>query len=185
MKWFLCLITKFEKTILMKTLKSLSLMLMFILSVLMVSAQKSANTNIDKITAAYLGVKNALAAGNGTAAGAKGKELFEALSAQPEKGLKPDQAKLLGNYLDKLKFDSRHISETTAVDHQREHFAELSKNMYAVLKGLKVNTSTLYVQYCPMKKAYWLSETSAIKNPYYNDEMTTCGSTKAILAPAK
>jgi hypothetical protein len=170
----------------MKTLKSLSLMLMFILSVLMVSAQKAANTNIDKITAAYLGVKNALAAGNGTAAGAKGKELFEALSAQPEKGLKPDQAKLLDSYLDKLKFDSRHISETTAVDHQREHFADLSKNMYTVLKGLKVNTSPLYMQYCPMKKAYWLSETAAIKNPYYNDKMmATCGSTKATLAPVK
>ena len=159
--------------------------MMLTLSVSLASAQKSANTNIDKITTAYLGVKNALAAGNGTAAESKSKELFDALSAQPDKGLNPDQQKLLAGYIDKLKFDSRHISETTTVDHQREHFASLSKNLYEVLKGLKMNTSTIYMDYCPMKKAYWLSETSVIKNPYYNNEMTTCGRVTATLAPAK
>ncbi len=169
----------------MKILKTLSI-IMLTLSVSLASAQKTANTNIDKITTAYLGVKNALAAGNGTAAESKSKELFEALSAQPDKGLKPDQQKLLAGYLDKLKFDSRHISETTVVDHQREHFASLSKNLYEVLKGLKMNTSTIYMDYCPMKKAYWLSETSAIKNPYYNDKMmTTCGRVASTLTPGK
>lgn len=159
---------------------------MLTLSISMASAQKSANTNIDKITTAYLGVKNALAAGNGTAAENKSKELFDALSTQPDKGLKPDQQKLLAGYLDKLKFDSRHISETTVIDHQREHFASLSKNLYEVLKGLKMNTSTIYMDYCPMKKAYWLSETPAIKNPYYNDKMmATCGRVAATLAPGK
>jgi hypothetical protein len=42
------------------------------------------------------------------------------------------------------------------------------------------------MQYCPMKKAYWLSDVSAIKNPYYNDKMmTTCGRVAATLPPAK
>ena len=171
----------------MKTLKTLSIILTLTLSVLLVSAKNTAPANaIDKITSAYLGVKNALSAGNGALAETKAKELLDALSADPAKGLKPDQQKLLNSYLDKLKFDSRHISETTAVDHQREHFASLSKNMYVVLKGLKMNNSTLYEQYCPMKKAYWLSETPSIKNPYYNDKMmATCGSTKETLTPRK
>ena len=106
--------------------------------------------------------------------------------AAPETGLKPDQQKLFNSYADKLKFDSRHISESTDVNHQREHFASLSKNWYEVLKGLKMNTSTVYMDYCPMKKAYWLSETSSIKNPYYNDKsMATCGKTAATLAAVK
>jgi hypothetical protein len=171
----------------MKFLKTISLVITLIFSVFLATAQKAAsNSTINKITTAYLGVKNALAAGNGTTAGAKAKELFATLSAQPDKGLKPDQQKLFDGYLDKLKFDSRHISETTAVDHQREHFASLSKNLYAVLKGLKMNTSTIYMEYCPMKKAYWLSESSAIKNPYYSDKMmSTCGRVAATLPPAK
>jgi uncharacterized protein DUF3347 len=170
----------------MKTLKIFSIALILTSSVLLASAQKSANTSIDKITAAYLGVKNALAAGDGTVAKNKGKELFAALSADPDKGLKPDQQKVFATYLDKLKFDSRHISETNAVDHQREHFANLSKNLYEALKGLKMNTSTIYLEYCPMKKAYWLSESSAIKNPYYNDKMmATCGRVAGTLPAGK
>jgi len=169
----------------MKTLKVISLMLVLAFSISLVKAATPAN-NIDKITSAYLGIKNALAAGNGTLAQAKGKELLDALSTDPGKGLNADQQKLLNSYLDKLKFDSRHISEVAKVDHQREHFESLSKNMYEVLKGLKMNTSTLYEQYCPMKKAYWLSESPTIKNPYYNDkEMATCGKTTATLGAVK
>jgi hypothetical protein len=166
----------------MKTIKQLSLILVMALSVSFVKA----SNNVDKITTAYLAVKNALAAGDGKTAQNKAKDLLAALSAPSDKSLKPDQQKLYDSYLEKLKFDSRHISETNVVDHQREHFASLSKNLYEVLKGLKMNTSTVYMDYCPMKKAYWLSETSAIKNPYYSDKMmTTCGSVKATLPAAK
>lgn len=169
----------------MKTLKIISLMLVLAFSISLVKANPPAN-NIDKITKAYLGLKNALIAGNGTLAQAKGKELLDALSTDATKGLNPDQQKLLNSYLDKLKFDSRHISEVPNVEHQREHFESLSKNMYDVLKGLKVNTSTLYQQYCPMKKAYWLSESADIKNPYYGSgEMETCGKTTATLNAVK
>ena len=165
----------------MKTLKTLSIILVLALSFSFAKAQN----NIDKITNAYFGVKNALAAGNGTETENKAKDLLTALSA-PETALKPDQQKIFNSYADKLKFDSRHISETTVVDHQREHFASLSKNLYEVLKGLKMNNSTVYEQYCPMKKAYWLSETATIKNPYYNDkEMATCGKVTATLNAAK
>jgi len=82
-------------------------------------------------------------------------------------------------------FDARHISSVNAVDHQREHFASLSNNMYELLKALKSNTATLYEQYCPMKKAYWLSESQQIKNPYFGSQMPTCGKVTATLAPAK
>jgi hypothetical protein len=111
-------------------------------------------------------------------------ELLAALSV-PVKGLQPAQQKLLGTYLDKLKFDSRHISETAAIDHQREHFESLSKNMYSLLSGLKLNSTTVYQQYCPMKKAAWLSESEDIRNPYYGDDMLDCGKVTATIKAAK
>jgi len=160
------------------------------LSILMLSssmyyaqAQQPANNAIDKITNAYLDVKNALFAGNGDLAEKDAKVLLAALSDNPDKGLSPEQRKQLNSYIDKLKFDSRHISEVNMVPHQREHFASLSKNLYGVLKALKMNTVTLYEQYCPMKKTYWISETTAIKNPYYGSEMPECGITKETLKP--
>jgi len=43
----------------------------------------------------------------------------------------------------------------------------------------------VYYQFCPMaidnKGAYWLSEESDIKNPYFGDAMLTCGETKETL----
>jgi hypothetical protein len=143
-----------------------------------------AQNNVNNITNSYFGLKNALAEGSGSAAENSAKTLLAALTA-PEK-LTPDQQKVFNTYIEKLKFDARHISEVNDIEHQREHFQSLSKNLYEVLKGLKMNTTTVYMDYCPMKKAYWLSETSAIKNPYYNDKsMATCGKTTATLAAVK
>ena len=158
-------------------MKKVILSLIVILSVLSVKAQ---DNNIDKISTAYIGVKNALLGSNATLAKSRSKELLAALST-PAKGLQPAQQKLVAAYLDKLKFDSRHISETTVIDLQREHFASLSKNIYSLLSGLKLNAATVYQQYCPMKKAYWLSESEDIRNPYYGDEMLECGKVTATL----
>jgi len=149
-------------------------------------AQKPASSNsINKITAGYLAVKNSLAADDAAAAARNAKELFNTLSSDPGKGLDPGRQKLLNNYLEKLKYDSRHISEVTVLFHQREHFASLSKNLFEVLKGLKMNAATVYEQYCPMKKAYWLSEAETIKNPYYGKKMPECGKVTATLAAIK
>lgn len=165
----------------MKTIKTISLSLLLVCAVLVTNAQ--ANTSVDKIAQAYLGLKNALVASDANAAKAKAAALLTVLSAPVDKSLKPDQQKLLAANLEKLKFDSRHISESPSIDHQREHFESLSKNMYTVLSGLKANSTVLYEQYCPMKKAYWISEKSAIENPYYGSTMPDCGEVKATLKP--
>jgi hypothetical protein len=164
----------------MKIIKTIVLSFLLVLAISFAKAQN----NINGITTAYFGLKNALANGSGVAAENSAKALLAALTA-PEK-LATDQQKIFDSYIDKLKFDTRHISEVSDIEHQREHFESLSKNLYEVLKGLKMNTATVYMDYCPMKKAYWLSETSAIKNPYYSDKsMATCGKTTATLAAVK
>ena len=169
----------------MKLLKALPL-LFLVFTMSLVQAQSGGSTNIDKLIDEYLVIKNALAAGDNAKASRNAKELFTLLSQQPDKGLNPAQKKLMAEHLAMLSFDSRHISESTAVDHQREHFASLSKNLYVVLKGVKRNTVTLYEQYCPMKKTYWISEAAKIKNPYYGpSSMSTCGNTKETLAAVK
>jgi hypothetical protein len=162
-------------------MKKIILSLVLMLSIIAARAQ---NVAIDKVTTSYIGVKNALVGSNATLAKTRSAELLAALSV-PVKGLQPAQQQLLATYLDKLKFDSRHISETTAIDHQREHFASLSKNMYSLLSGLKLNSTTVYQQYCPMKKAAWLSESEDIRNPYYGDDMLECGKVTATLKGAK
>jgi hypothetical protein len=77
-----------------------------------------------------------------------------------------------------LKEDAEHISGTKDVSHQRDHFMTLSKNMYTVLKKAKLD-APVYYQFCPMankgKGANWLSFENKVRNPYYGNQMLTCG----------
>ena len=71
--------------------------------------------------------------------------------------------------------DAGIISDSKDIKKQREVFANFSTNMYALAKSLKLVSQPVYYQYCPMKKAYWLSNDKVIKNPYYGNAMLTCG----------
>jgi len=168
----------------MKTIRSVFFTLALLIAFTQARAQDAtASAAINRILKAYYGVKNALAADDNDAARNQAKALFAAVNAVPADKLNPGQQKLWATYTDKLQFDSRHISESTALYHQREHFTSLSKNLYEVIKGMKLNTDIVYEQYCPMKKATWLSETTVIKNPYLGKQMADCGRTTAIINP--
>jgi len=169
----------------MKTRSILLTILLLIVVAGLMAQTPAVNTSINNLTTAYLDLKNALAADDGTAAQGKAKILKSQVEDVQVKDMSADRQTVWKNYVDKLDFDSRHISESTSIDHQREHFASLSKNMYAVVKAFKVNRTPIYWQYCPMKKASWLNEKQAIENPYYGKTMLDCGSVKETLKAVK
>ena len=138
---------------------------------------------VPNILPSYYGVKDALVAGDADAAAAKAGELLKAIdgvdmSKMPEK----DHTAFMA-IKDKLAFDARHISEKKEVGHQREHFASLSTNMMTLAKAVRLSEQPIYEDYCPMKKATWLTNDAAIKNPYYGSAMLTCGKVKTTLKP--
>jgi hypothetical protein len=169
----------------MKNIRLIVVTLLLLTAVIGAKAQATVSTSINNVTAAYLDVKDALVKDDGATAESKAKTLCDQISAVQTKDMSAKQQGVWKSYVDKLGFDSRHISETATIDHQREHFASLSKNMYAVLKAFPVNGNDLYMEYCPMKKASWLSDKSAIENPYYGKSMLTCGGVKETLKAAK
>jgi len=169
----------------MKIIKSILMLLLLLSAATYTRAQTSASSSINNVLSAYIELKNALAADDNTTAQAKAKALNADVAAIQTKDMAPKELSAWKNYADKLSFDSRHISETQSIDHQREHFASLSKNVYAVLKVFQVNNAPLYWQYCPMKKASWLSDKQAIENPYYGKSMLDCGSVKETFKSAK
>jgi len=169
----------------MKNIKLTSMLLLLLITVMNANAQTTLTSSVNDITVAYLNLKNALAKDDGALAESKAKILYDEINTVPTKDLPAKQQGVWKKYADKLSFDSRHISETTAIDHQREHFASLSKNLYEVLKALPVNSADLYWQYCPMKKANWLSDAQTIENPYYGKAMLSCGSVKETLKATK
>ncbi len=151
------------------------------------NADSTANVNpLSTVFTAYLDLKNALAKDDGAAASDAAKVLFKEIDKLPMDKLSKEQHTAWMKYMDKLSYDAEHIKGTTDIDHQREHFMSLSKNMYAVAKAFGTNTADLYYQYCPMandgKGAYWLSADQKISNPYLGKKMPSCGSTKETIS---
>lgn len=131
----------------------------------------------------YLDIKNSLAADNSKGANDAAKKFTADLKDVQLTAMDAKQKTTWQKYSEKLRYDGDHISESTAIDHQREHFGSLSANMYAVLKAFKTNDAVIYQQYCPMEKKSWLSESASIKNPYLGKKMADCGRTTETFKP--
>jgi len=139
------------------------------------------NTGISNLVKAYMGIKNALATDNSKTAGAEAKAFTEALKAVKVDAMDAVQKAAWTTHAEKLRFNGEHIGESTDIAHQREHFKTLSDEFYSLVKKTMANDVVLYRQYCPMKKAYWLSQSTVISNPYYGKEMDECGEVKETL----
>lgn len=144
--------------------------------VLIVASSVSAQEKVAAVNPlqAYYEVKDALISSNAGVAGTKATALINAIKANE----KTNASKVLR---DKILFDAEHIAESKDIEHQRDHFTSLSTDFYALVKAVKLNDKPVYYAYCPMKKSYWLSESEAIKNPYYGNKMLTCGKVAEVL----
>lgn len=137
-------------------------------------AQDSTKTQSSPLLTSYYNLKDALVSSNYTMAAASAESFVKALNDIDKETVKDEsRAALLS--------DAGAISQTKDLKVQREKFATLSTNMFALAKTVKLSTQPVYQQYCPMKKASWLSDNKAIKNPYYGSAMLTCGSVKETL----
>lgn len=121
-----------------------------------------------QILSLYYNIKDALIAGNAIAA-ASCAEAF--LKSANEAGTKS----ISESSINALIKDASAISKTKDLKEQRVRFADLSTNMFAAVKATKLTDQPVYQAYCPMQKALWLSNSRAIKNPYYGSAMLTCG----------
>lgn len=135
---------------------------------------------VDKVIEQYLHIKNALVTDNGKDAAIAGKALFLAINEIDKSLLYEQQKQAFADIEEDIKEHAEHIGENADnIEHQREHFDILSNDMYDLIKVFG-QSKVLYVDFCPMynnkKGAKWLSEYKTIKNPYYGNQMLSCGS---------
>jgi len=132
----------------------------------------------------YLDVKNALIDNNGSGAASASNKIAAAMKNFDKSLLSAEQKKVYDDIEDDIKEHAEHIGKNgDKVGHQREHFSMMSEAMYTLVKAFGAGI-TLYHDHCPMfndnKGAMWLSEIKNIRNPYYGEEMMTCGSVMEV-----
>lgn len=142
-------------------------------------------TSMKGLVDGYLQLKNSLAADDDAAAAKAGETMSAALAKVDASKFTADQKKIYDNNEEDLKEHADHISKNIGnIAHQREHFAEMSADMYELVKAFG-GGQPLYHERCPMyndnKGALWLSESATIKNPYMGAKMATCGNVEELI----
>ncbi|MEJ5050993.1 DUF3347 domain-containing protein [Chryseobacterium culicis] len=145
-------------------------------------SDQSQSFSIEPIVKNYLVLKNALVADNDQEAANAGKQLLTTLKNVDINNIPAEKQKEYKEIADNAKDNAEHIGDNAGkIDHQREHLASLSKDVSDLI-ALFGSSQKLYQDHCPMfndgKGAVWISETKAIKNPYYGNQMLSCGSVK-------
>lgn len=139
--------------------------LFFVIAILVVGFSANAQ-NTRTLVNNYTVVKDALTAGDSKGAAQAIAVFQKNVSAE-------------GNFDQKatLLKSADELAKAGTIDKQRVVFNDLSVALWDVIKHAEKLDVTTYYQYCPMKKAYWVSLTKEIKNPYYGAAMLSCGKT--------
>ncbi|MEH6770899.1 efflux RND transporter periplasmic adaptor subunit [Maribacter arcticus] len=132
--------------------------------------------NFNNVIKPYLKMKDAFVATDAKQVSAFAKMTSKAMKSADTKDLGKMEQSHINKTIDKL--DA--IGKSDNIKNQRAHFVILNENLVAIAMNIKGANPLLYVQKCPMannnKGAIWLSTEKDIKNPYYGDDMLTCGS---------
>jgi hypothetical protein len=151
------------------------------------NAQNAVTTNksLQELLSYYYELKNALTKDDAKGAAVSAAQFLNTAKSLDIKTLNALEQKTFTSVKDKLIYNADHISEVNELDHQRGHFEKLSDAMIQLAESVQLSQQPVYVDYCPMKKTYWLSSEKTIQNPYYGKQMINCGNETKILAPGK
>ena len=122
----------------------------------------------------YYELKNALVNSDPSAASRLASEFSALVKAVDMKGLSANEQAVFQSTRGKLINEANNVAAVKDLAQQRTAFQTLSDNMITLAKAGKP-VKPVYIDYCPMKKAYWLTDEQAIKNPYYGSTMLSCG----------
>jgi membrane fusion protein, copper/silver efflux system len=133
----------------------------------------------------YLKMKDAFVASNTKSASQESKN-FSAALKKLDMNLLKGEAHI--NWMEKLnameKISTGILNEND-IEKQRALFSDLTNALHDSFKMYTVNGLHAYYQYCPMafdnKGAYWISREEEISNPYFGEQMLSCGETKETL----
>lgn len=141
--------------------------------------------SIKQICDHYLHIKNALVNDDSREAANGAQAMTKAMRQVDKSFFTAEQKAIYDQNEAELKEHADHIGKNgDNIKHQRSHFSMMSELMYGLIKAFGAG-QPVYHYHCPMfnenKGAMWLSETREVKNPYYGNEMLTCGSIEEVI----
>lgn len=145
-----------------------------IILTLLLSTQLQAQNNDLSLLTAYLDIKDALVANKPSDASEAALTFTNAISKIKISDASDAVASVWKQHKDNLLKQGNLIVNAKEIEKQRSAFAILSVAYWPIIK-LTTTGETLYYDYCPLKKSYWISAEESINNPYFGAKMLTSG----------
>ncbi len=144
---------------------------------------------LNVVVSTYLNLKDALVESKSNEAKTFAEQMEKETARVDMKQLKGEAHMYWMEKVDKMNEAIKLINSGKNIDLQRASFDELSVELISSAQAFGLTEDKLYVQYCPMadnnKGAYWLSNQTKIRNPYFGDQMLTCGEIKDSIRERK
>jgi uncharacterized protein YdbL (DUF1318 family) len=135
----------------------------------------------------YYQLKDALVLSNDTMAATAARLLIANADSLKVNELKADSSivEMAEGYVQSISAEAKALVAEAGIEAKRKSFQMISDNMYDLVRSVRFDQQVVYHQFCPMANndagAYWLSNTSEIKNPYFGKKMLTCGEVRDSL----
>lgn len=150
-------------------MKSLILMVLAVLRLDSLPAQ-----NLEKVLGNYITVKNHLVNVDSKKASASA---IEMISSIEELKKVSDKKELMDELIDYSKV----IQKMESLEKQRTALGKQSEILWTLIQSQSSFGREYFYDYCPMKKMHWISETKAIRNPFFGNQMLSCGKVEEII----
>lgn len=143
------------------------------------SLSTDAKKSLQPLLDHYFNLKTALVADDFEEAKEAGASLKTSLSQVNMNHFKGQAHNVWMELSASLKSALEHIEHKEDIESLRQSFITISNVMIALAESFEPNSSSIYVQHCPMADsnigADWLSRDKEIRNPYFGKAMLTCG----------
>jgi hypothetical protein len=132
----------------------------------------------------YLQMQSALARDQFKEAAIAAKHLNTVMDSFKDSTLPENQKQAYQNHINAIKEGAAGIANSKNIEQQRIAFEPLSVHVFDLLKSFG-SSKPVYETHCPMafdnKGASWLSDQTAIRNPYFGSKMLECGEVVSMI----
>jgi Cu(I)/Ag(I) efflux system membrane fusion protein len=141
------------------------------------------NQSYQGLMTSYYNLKDALVASDSVKANAASKELVIHSDSLKINEIMGDSTGMIKEtaktFTATISGSAQALMRENTLAAKRKEFEMLSDALWSLTRTVKYDGEKVYYQYCPMafdnKGAYWLSNQTVIRNPYFGDEMLECG----------
>jgi hypothetical protein len=141
------------------------------------------NQSFNALLTSYYSLKDAFVSSDVNKVNSAAAELIKSADGLKISEIKGDSTGMIKEtakqFAQTLSGSAKTMAGAADIEAKRHELETVTDALWSLTRTVQYDGQKVYYQYCPMafnnKGAYWLSNTTEIRNPYFGDKMLKCG----------